>query len=83
MGGFANELSQQEIKHGYSLLRLMDHLDRELDLLHQQRLAAGLSSLEGQQLTRVRKSHLRKQQDCIQEMDRIGFNSWLMERQLA
>ena len=83
MHRFVIKLSQQQIKHGFSLLRLMDHLDRELDLLQQQRLAAGLSSLEGQRLTRVRQSHLRKQHDCIQEMDRIGFNAWLVERQLA
>ena len=83
MRRFASELSQQQIKQGYSLLRLMDHLDHELDLLQQQRLAAGLSSQEGQRLTRVRQSHLRKQQDCIAEMERSGFNSWLMERQLA
>ena len=83
MGRFVSKLSQQQIKHGFSLLKLMDNLDRELDLLQQQRLAAGLSSLEGQRLTRVRQSHLRKQQDCIAEMEGSGFNAWLMERQLA
>ena len=83
MGRFVSKLSQQQIKHGFSLLKLMDQLDHELDLLQQQRLAAGLSSLEGKRLTRVRQSHLRKQQDCIAEMEGSGFNAWLMERQLA
>ena len=83
MRRFASKLSKEQIKHGFSLLRLINHLDRELDLLQQQRLAAGLSSLEGKRLTRVRQSHLRKQQDCIAEMEGSGFNTWLMERQLA
>ena len=83
MPWLVNNLSQEQIKHGFSLLRLINHLDRELDMLQQQRLAAGLSSLEGQRLTRVRQSHLRKQQDCIAEMEGSGFNTWLMERQLA
>ena len=83
MRRFASKLSKEQIKHGFSLLRLINHLDSELDLLQQQRLAAGLSSLEGKRLTRVRQSHLRKQQDCIAEMEGSGFNTWLMERQLA
>ena len=37
MGHFARQLSAQEIKQGYSLLDLMEHLDREMDLLNQQR----------------------------------------------
>ena len=37
MGHFAKQLSEQEIKQGYALLNLMEHLDREMDLLNQQR----------------------------------------------
>ena len=37
MGHFARQLSAQEIKQGYALLNLMEHLDREMDLLNQQR----------------------------------------------
>ena len=83
MRQFVTSLTQQQIKHGYSLIRLMEHLDRELERLNQQRLSAGLSSTEGQQLTRIKQSHLRKIQDCILELEHSGFNNWLMERQLA
>ena len=31
MGHFAKQLSAQEIKQGYALLNLMEHLDREMD----------------------------------------------------
>ena len=34
MGHFAKQLSAQEIKQGYALLNLMEHLDREMDLLN-------------------------------------------------
>ena len=83
MRQFVTSLTQQQIKHGYSLIRLMEHLDRELERLNQQRLSAGLSTTEGQQLTRIKQSHLRKIQDCILELEHSGFNNWLMERQLA
>tara|TARA_Y100000739_G_scaffold76831_1_gene65036 strand:- start:4609 stop:4860 length:252 start_codon:yes stop_codon:yes gene_type:complete len=83
MGRFSISLTQQQIRHGYSLLKLMEHLDRELNLLNQQRISAGLSSQEGQRLGRIRFSHLRKIQDCIAELDTSGFNTWLLERQMA
>ena len=38
MGHFARQLNAQEIKQGYDLLNLMEHLDREMDLLNQQRI---------------------------------------------
>ena len=41
MGHFAKQLSAQEIKQGYALLNLMEHLDREMDLLNQQRIRVG------------------------------------------
>ena len=83
MRQFDTSLTQQQIKHGYSLIKLMEHLDREVERLNQQRLSAGLSTTEGQQLTRIKQSHLRKIQDCILELEHSGFNNWLMERQLA
>ena len=83
MRRFVTSLTQQQIKHGYSLIKLMEHLDREVERLNQQRLSAGLSTTEGQQLTRIKQSHLRKIQDCIIELEQSGFNNWLMERQLA
>ena len=52
MGHFARQLSAQEIKQGYSLLNLMEHLDREMDLLNQQRIRVGPTTQEGQRLTR-------------------------------
>ena len=83
MTGFSISLNQQQIRHGYSLLKLMEHLDRELNRLNQQRILAGPSSLEGRRLGQIRTSHLRKIQDCITELDASGFNTWLLERQLA
>jgi len=83
MRRFVTSLTQQQIKHGYSLIKLMEHLDREVERLNQQRLSAGLSTTEGQQLTQIKQSHLRKIQDCILELEHSGFNNWLMERQLA
>ena len=83
MRRFVTSLTQQQIKHGYSLIKLMEHLDREVERLNQQRLSAGLSTTEGQQLTRIKQSHLRKIQDCIIELEQSGFNNWLMEQQLA
>ena len=41
MGHFARQLSAQEVKQGYALLNLMEHLDREMDLLNQQRIRVG------------------------------------------
>ena len=35
MGHLARQLSAKEIKQGYALLNLMEHLDREMDLLNQ------------------------------------------------
>lgn len=83
MEGFSISLNQQQIRHGYSLLKLMEHLDRELNRLNQQRILAGPSTREGRRLGQIRTSHLRKIQDCITELDASGFNAWLLERQLA
>lgn len=83
MGGFETSLSQQAIHQGFATLKLMDHLDRELDSLNQRRIAAGVSSQEGLRLGRIRTSHLRKIQDCIADLNASGFNNWLLERQLA
>lgn len=83
MAGFSISLNQQQIRHGYSLLKLMEHLDRELNRLNQQRILAGPSTREGRRLGQIRTSHLRKIQDCITELDASGFNTWLLERQLA
>jgi len=83
MERFSTSLTRQEIRHGYSLLKLMEHLDRELNLLNQQRISAGLSSQEGRRLGKIRFSHLRKIQDCISELDASGFNTWLLERKMA
>ena len=83
MADFSISLNQQQIRHGYSLLKLMEHLDRELNRLNQQRILAGPSSREGRRLGQIRTSHLRKIQDCITELDTSGFNAWLLERQLA
>ena len=83
MAGFSISLNQQQIRHGYSLLKLMEHLDRELNRLNQQRILAGPSTCEGRRLGQIRTSHLRKIQDCINELDASGFNAWLLERQLA
>ena len=83
MEGFSISLNQQQIRHGYSLLKLMEHLDRELNRLNQQRILAGPSTREGRRLGQIRTSHLRKIQDCITELDASGFNTWLLERQLA
>ena len=83
MGYFARQLSPQEIKQGYALLNLMEHLDREMDLLNQQRLRVGTSSEEGQRLTQIKQSHLRKIQSCISELNTSGFNDWLLHQQPA
>ena len=83
MRRFSISLTQQEIRHGYSLLKLMEHLDRELNLLNQQRISAGPSSQEGRRLGQIKFSYLRKIQDGIAELDTSGFNTWLLERQMA
>ena len=83
MSYFAKQLSAQEIKQGYALLNLMEHLDREMDLLNQQRLRVGTSSEEGQRLTQIKQSHLRKIQSCISELNTSGFNDWLLHQQPA
>ena len=83
MGYFAKQLSTQEVKQGYALLNLMEHLDREMDLLNQQRLRVGTSSEEGQRLTQIKQSHLRKIQSCISELNTSGFNDWLLHQQPA
>ena len=83
MTRFGISLNQQQIKQGYALLQLIDHLDRELDSLNEQRISAGPSSREGKRLGQIRTSHLRKLQDCITELNSSGFNSWLLERQTA
>ena len=83
MGHFARQLNAQEIKQGYALLNLMEHLDREMDLLNQQRIHVGPSSQEGQRLTQIKQSHLRKIQNCISELNTSGFNDWLLHQQPA
>ena len=83
MGYFARQLNPQEIKQGYALLNLMEHLDREMDLLNQQRIRVGASSEEGQRLTQIKQSHLRKLQSCISELNTSGFNDWLVHQQPA
>ena len=83
MGRFETVLDQQQIQHGYSLLKLMEHLDHEMAVLNQQRLQDGLEEQERNRLTRVKRSHLRKIQDCIAELETSGFNQWLLERQMA
>ena len=80
MGYFARQLSAQEIKQGYALLNLMEHLDREMDLLNQQRIQVGPTTQEGQRLTQIKQSHLRKLQSCISELNTSGFNDWLIQR---
>ena len=44
MGYFAKQLSAQEVKQGDALRNRMEHLDREMDLLNQQRIRVGASS---------------------------------------
>ena len=83
MAGFAQALSQQQIQQGFSLLKLMEHLDHEMAVLNQLRLKEGLEEQERNRLTRVKRSHLRKIQDCISELETSGFNQWLLERRLA
>ena len=83
MSHFAKQLSEQEIKQGYALLNLMEHLDREMDLLNQQRIRVGPSTQEGQRLTQIKRSHLRKLQTCISELNTSGFNDWLLHQQPA
>ena len=83
MGQFSISLNQQQIKQGYALLQLIEHLDRELDVLNKQRVSAGPSSREGKRLGQIRTSHLRKLQDCITELNTSGFNTWLLERQMT
>ena len=83
MGHVARQLNAQEIKQGYDLLNLMEHLDREMDLLNQQRIHVGPSSIEGQRLTQIKQSHLRKIQNCISELNTSGFNDWLLHQQPA
>jgi hypothetical protein len=83
MTGFAQALSQQQIQQGFSLLKLMEHLDREMAQLNEQRLISGLADQERERLTRIKRSHLRKIHDCIAELESSGFNQWLMERRTA
>ena len=83
MGHFTRQLNAHEIKQGYALLSLMEHLDREMDLLNQQRIHVGASSQEGQRLTQIKQSHLRKIQNCIRELNTSGFNDWLLHQQPA
>jgi hypothetical protein len=83
MRRFVTSLSEQQIRHGYSLLALLENLDRELDLLNQRRVAAGISTAEGRRLGSIKLSHLSKIRDCISELETSGFNAWLMERRSA
>ena len=83
MGYFARQLNAQEIKQGYALLNLMEHLDREMDLLNQQRIRVRPTTQEGQRLTQIKQSHLRKLQSCISELNSSGFNDWLLHQQPA
>ena len=79
MNHFARQLSAQEIKQGYALLNLMEHLDREMDQLNQQRIRVGTATQEAQRLTKIKQSHLRKLQSCISELSTSGFNDWLLQ----
>ena len=83
MQRFITSLSEQQIRHGYSLLALMEHLDRELDLLNQRRISAGIGTAESKRLGSIKRSHLGKIRDCISELETSGFNAWLMERRSA
>ena len=83
MGYFSRQLNAQEIKQGYALLNLMEHLDREMDLLNQQRIRVGPTTQEGQRLTQIKQGHLRKLQSCISELNTSGFNDWLLHKQPA
>ena len=56
MGHFIRQLNAHEIKQGYALLSLMEHLDREMDLLNQQRIHVGASSQEGNASPRSSKA---------------------------
>ena len=81
MGYLTIQLSAQKIKQGYALLNLIENLDREMDLLNQQRLRVGSKTQEGQRLTQIKQSHLRKLQSCISELNTSGFNDWLLQQQ--
>ena len=83
MGCFGSSLDQQQIRHGYSLLELMENLDREIEHLNKQRASETVNQDERERITRVKRSHLRKIQDCIHELETSGFNQWLIERKLA
>ena len=83
MGHFARQLSATEIRQGYSLLNLIEYLDREINLLNQQRIRVGPTTQEGQRLTQIKQSHLRKLQSCISELNTRGFNDWLLHQQPA
>ena len=80
MVGFVHALSQQQIQQGFSLLKLMEHLDHEMDRLNRERMISGLADQERERLTRIKRSHLRKINDCITELESSGFNQWLIER---
>ena len=83
MSHFARQLSATEIRQGYSLLNLIEYLDREINLLNQQRIRVGPTTQEGQRLTQIKQSHLRKLQSCISELNTSGFNDWLLHQQPA
>ena len=61
----------------------MEHLDHEIEYLNKQRVAEKIDQDEKERITRVKRSYLRKIQDCIQELETSGFNQWLTDRQLA
>ncbi len=54
-----------------------------MDLLNQQRIRVGPTTEEGQRLTQIKQSHLRKLQSCISELNTSGFNDWLLHQQPA
>ena len=83
MAGFVHALSQQQIEQGFSLLKLMEHLDLEIAHLNEQRLISGLADQERERLTKIKRSYLRKINDCIAELEGSGFNQWLVERRIA
>ena len=83
MAGFEQALSQQQIQQGFSLLKLLEHLDREMDRLNKQRLNSNLADQERERITRIKRSHLCKIQDCIAELENSGFNQWLVEHRIA
>ena len=47
------------------------------------RIRVGPTTQEGQRLTQIKQSYLRKLQSCISELNTSGFNDWLLHQQPA